>query len=48
VSSGVFQAPLGLVLLSGYATDSEGIGAGPNATIHVVPGNTKGVLTTAL
>jgi len=48
VSSGVFQAPLGLVLLSGYGTDSEGIGAGPNATIHVVPGNTKGVLTTAL
>lgn len=48
VSTGVFQAPLGLVLLSGYGTAAEGIGAGPNATIHVVPGNTKGVLTTAL
>lgn len=48
VSTGVFQAPLGVVLLSGYSTALAEIGASPNATIHVVPGNTKGVLTTAL
>lgn len=48
VSTGVFQAPLGLILLSGYGTALDEIGSSPNATVHVVPGNTKGVLTTAL
>lgn len=48
VSTGVFQAPLGVILLSGYGTTLESIGSSPNATVHVVPGNTKGVLTTAL